>query len=218
MRRAILLGAGGHSRVVLSILAEVGAHSSIGVIDINKTHLDVKNSCELIMGVPVLSLDALKKFIGCNDVDVFLAIGNSSIRSQWWKKMLDMEFSMPNLLSPKAIVHSSVFLGSANVICSGVFIGPEATLGSDNLINTGSILEHESSVGNHCHIAPRAVIAGRSHIADNCFVGAGSVIIDNISIGESTTVGAGAIIVADIKKPNGVYVGVPGRRMNKVPI
>ena len=215
MRRALLLGAGGHSRVVLSILAEVGTHSIAGVIDINKAHSDMRNSCELIMGVPVFALDALTQFMGSKDLDIFLAIGDCSLRSLWWKKMLDMEFSMPNLLSPKAIVHPSVILGSANVICSGVFIGPEATLGNNNLINTGSILEHESSVGNHCHIAPRSLIAGRSNIADNCFVGAGSVIIDGISISEFTTVGAGAIVVADIKRPHGVYVGVPGRRMYK---
>jgi UDP-perosamine 4-acetyltransferase len=218
MRKAILIGAGGHSKVVLSILADVGSHSIVGVIDINQSLLVSENCCELIMGIPVLSMKALNKFIGQKDLDVFLAIGDCRVRAQWWEKMLNMRFSMPNLLSPEAIIHSSVSLGSANVICSGVFIGPEATVGCDNLINTGAILEHETSVGNHCHVAPRSLVAGRSRVADNCFLGAGSVIIDGISVIDFTTLGAGAIAVADIKSPHGIYVGVPARRMPEVQI
>jgi sugar O-acyltransferase (sialic acid O-acetyltransferase NeuD family) len=216
MRKAILIGAGGHSRVILSILCEIRSHSIVGVVDIGKTELDAKNSCELIMGLPVLSKSALKKFMGCKELDIFLAIGDCSLRSYWREKILNMGFSIPNLLSPNAMIHPSVFMGSANVICAGVFIGPEVRIGSNNLINTGSILEHESFVGSNCHIAPRSIIAGRAHIADSCFVGAGSVIIDNINVADFTTVGAGATIIADISKPNGVYVGVPGRRVEGV--
>lgn len=216
MRKAILLGAGGHSRVVQSILCEIRSHSTVGIVDIGKTKLDAKNPCELIMGLPVFSQNELKKFMGCEDLDIFLAIGDCSLRSYWWEKIVNMGFSVPNLLSPNAIVHSSVSLGSANVICSGVFIGPEVRIGSNNLINTGSILEHESFVGSNCHIAPRSIIAGRAHVADGCFIGAGSVIIDNINLADFTTVGAGAVITADIIKPNGVYVGVPGRRLDRV--
>jgi sugar O-acyltransferase (sialic acid O-acetyltransferase NeuD family) len=216
MRKAILLGAGGHSRVVQSILCEIQSHSTVGIIDIGKTKLDAEIPGEVIMGLPVLSQNVLKKFMGCKELDVFLAIGDCSLRSYWWEKVLNMGFHLPNLLSPNAIVHPSVSLGSANVICSGVFIGPEVRIGSNNLINTGSILEHESFVGSHCHIAPRSIIAGRAHVADGCFVGAGSVIIDNIKVADFTTVGAGAVITADIIEPSGVYVGVPGRRADWV--
>lgn len=213
MRKAILIGAGGHSKVVLSILDDVRSHSIVGIIDINQSPSVSENYRELIMGIPVLGTEALNKFIGQKNLDIFLAIGDCRIRAQWWEKMLNMSFSMPNLLSPDAIVHSSVSLGSANVICSGVIIGPEATIGYDNLINTGAILEHETSVGNHCHIAPKSLVAGRSTVANNCFLGAGSVIIDDINIVEFTTLGAGAIVVSDIKNPHGVYVGIPARRM-----
>ena len=215
MRRALLLGAGGHSRVVLSILADVGAHSIEGIIDINNSESNLKGSCEFIMGVPVYGLNTLNDLTGVKDLDIFLSIGDCNLRRQWWDKAFHLGFSMPNLVSPSATIHPSAALGSANIICSGVFIGPEAIIGSNDLINTGSILEHESSVGNHCHIAPRSVIAGRSSVDDNCFIGVGSVIIDGISITRFTTVGAGAVVIKNINSPDGVYVGVPCRRLSE---
>jgi len=213
MRKAILLGAGGQSRVVISILADLGLNAIAGVIDINESGLAPKKN-ESIMGIPVFSRDVLTNFSDLkNDLDVFLAIGDCQIRREWFNRMLDMGFFMPNLLSPGAIIHSSAKLGFGNVVCSGVFIGPEALLGDNNLINTSSILEHESSVSSHCHVAPRALICGRSVVANSCFVGAGVTIIDGIRVADYTTLGAGAILVKDINEPHGVYLGVPARRM-----
>ena len=215
MREALIIGAGGHSRVILSILAEQATRSVIGVVDVNLPRLADGFSNELIMRCPVLSLETLNSFAQPGNVDIFLAIGVVKLRRVWWEKLRDSGFSMPNLFSSHAIIDPSVKIGNSNVVCAKVFIGPEACLGNNNLINTGVILEHESSVGNHCHIAPGSIIAGRSHVSDDCFVGAGSVIIDGISLAQSTTLGAGSVLVNDITNSHGVYVGVPARRISE---
>jgi len=214
MRQALIVGAGGHCRVILSILMEQATRSVIGVIDINLPLLADDFPNESIMRFPVLSLEALNSFTQPGDVDVFLAIGDIKLRRIWWEKLRDAGFSMPNLFSRHAIVDPTVKMGSSNILCAKVFVGPEACLGNNNLINTGVILEHESSVGDHCHIAPGSIVAGRSHVPDNCFVGAGSVIIDGISLAHSTTLGAGSVLVENIANSHGVYVGVPTRRIS----
>lgn len=213
IRQAILVGSGGHSRTVLSLLLELQTHEIIGIIDINRFIANDKNSSELIMGIPVLSIDALSFFRTVNELDVFLAIGDSFLRRQWWERIIGMGLSTPNLLSPKAEVHSSVKMGTANVICSGVYLGPEAILGTNNLINTQVILEHESSLGNHCHLAPRSLIAGRVVVGDSCFIGAGAVVVDGLSVAPFTTLGAGAVLVQNIMVSEGVYIGVPALRL-----
>jgi UDP-perosamine 4-acetyltransferase len=215
MKEVLIVGAGGHSRVILSILAEQAVQSVIGVIDINLPQLSGGISNELIMDCPVLSLETLNSFAQPESVDIFLAIGDVELRHLWWKKLREAGFSMPNLLSSHAIIDPSVKIGDSNVVCAKVFIGPEACLGNNNLINTGVILEHESSVGNNCHIAPGSIIAGRSHVMDNCFVGAGSVIIDGINLAQSTTLGAGSVLINNVNDSHGVYVGIPARRISE---
>ena len=215
MREALIIGAGGHCRVVLSILAEEASRSVIGAIDINLPRIEDDVSVELVMGCPVLSLETLNSFSQPGNIDVFLAIGDIKLRLAWWEKLGDAGFSMPNLFSRHAIIDPTVKMGNANILCAKVFIGPEACLGNNNLINTGAILEHESSIGDHCHIAPGSLVAGRSHVSDNCFVGAGSVIIDGISLAHTTTLGAGSVLVENITNSHGIYVGVPARRISE---
>ena len=214
MRKALILGAGGHSRVVISLLKELSTHSIIGVVDVNSTHMKEPSS-EAIMQYPVLALDAFNSCFGHKDLDIFLAIGDCKIRQIWWERSFNAGLSMPNLLSHHAVVDPTAKIGTANIICPRAYIGPEVNLGSNNLINTGVILEHESSVQNHCHIAPRSLIAGRSKVADSCFIGAGSVIIDGITLVDHTTIGAGAVVIADIISSHGLYVGVPAQRISE---
>ena len=207
MRQAVVLGTGGHCRVVLSILNAVKTHSVNQVIELGESRTG-----ENIMGTLVTpTAKNIGDFCGNVNFDFFLAIGNNYTRKLWWERLEKMNFLMPNLISPHAIIDETAKLGQGNIICSRAFIGPFARIGDDNLINTGAILEHESIVGDHCHLAPASLLAGRSKISDLCFIGAGSTIIDNISISSGTTLGAGATLISNIDQVNSVFVGLPAR-------
>jgi len=207
MRQAVVLGTGGHCRVVLSLLAAIKSHTINQIIELGEAR-----SGELIMGNLVTpTCNNINEFCGRADVDFFIAIGDINIRKAWWEKLMKLEVSMPNLISPHAIIDETAELGQGNVICARAFIGPLAKIGNNNLINTCAILEHEVTVANHCHFAPASLVAGRSKIANLCFIGAGSTIIDNVSISSGTTVGAGATVISNIDQAHSVVVGVPAR-------
>lgn len=208
MRQALVLGTGGHCRVVLSLLADVGQHHVLEIIE-----LDVLRLGETIMGTPVTATaSCLDEFRGRRDMDIFLAIGNNGTRRWWWEKVKELDLPLPNLISPHAIVDRFAKLGEANVVCSRAFIGPECKLGNNNLINTGAIVEHEVQIGSHCHLASSSTVAGRSRIDDECFIGTAATIIDGVTIAAGTTLGAGAVLIRRIEQPNGVYVGIPAQR------
>jgi len=208
MRRAIILGTGGHCRVVLSILLDVGQHHVLDIIEL----AELRHG-ETILGIPVsATVSSLDSFRGQSTVDVFLAIGNNVLRREWWYKVKELELPLPNLISPHAIVDRFAKFGEGNVVCSKAFIGPECKIGNNNLINTGAIVEHEVQIGSHCHFSSSSTVAGRSRIHDDCLVGAGSTIIDNLTIVSGTTLGAGAVLISGIEQQNGVYVGIPARR------
>ena len=208
MRKAVILGAGGHCRVILSILFAGRWYKDLEIID-----LATPKQGEIIMGIPVApGSDELPHLPDRDDIDVFLAIGDNDMRRQWWCKLTEFGLSMPNLVSPHAVIDDSADLGDSNVICARAFIGPMVKLGKNDLINTGVILEHEARVGNHCHLAPSVTVSGRSRLEDGCFVGAGATILDGISVAGKTIIGAGATLTRSVESPGGVYVGVPALR------
>ena len=208
MRKAVVLGTGGHCRVILSMLAAAGQHDVMAIIELGSVR-----PCEIIMGSSVMTNpDFLTSLSGRIDVDAFLAIGNNDIRKYWWEKVKLMNILMPNLISSHALVDASATLGDANVICARAFIGPQAEIGDNNLINTSAIVEHEVCIGHNCHLAVSATIAGRSRLDDFCFVGAGATIINGISIASNTVIGAGATLIRNVEQPGGIYIGIPARR------
>jgi UDP-perosamine 4-acetyltransferase len=204
---AIIFGAGGHARVLISLLLDLGQHEILGIYDLQSQSKD-----EVILGYQVRPMvPDLKSLFSGTEVDFFLAIGSNELRRIWWDKVKNMGFSTPNLISPYAHIDRFAVLGLGNIVCAGAFIGPGAKLGNNNLINTGAIIEHEVLVGSHCHFAPSSTIAGRSIIHDECFIGVGSTVIHSKTVAAKTILGAGAVLVDDIKISDGVYVGVPAK-------
>jgi UDP-N-acetylbacillosamine N-acetyltransferase len=207
-RKAIIIGAGGHCRVILSLLAACGIHEVLGIVDRENTYTE-----EVIMGVRVIgSINFLQTLTNISDLDVFLAIGDNILRRTLWHRVRALGLALPNLISPQALIDPNASLGSANVICARAFIGPEAVLGNNNLVNTAAVLEHNVKIGSHCHFAPSSTVAGRTIIGDGCFLGAGATIIDKIKLSTEITIGAGSTVIRDISS-RGVYVGIPARKI-----
>ena len=68
-KQAIVIGTGGHSRVVLSILSNLNTHNIFGVLDLREIQTG-----ETILGIPVIgSIDSIKEFDN-NVFEIFLAI------------------------------------------------------------------------------------------------------------------------------------------------
>ena len=209
-KQAIIIGSGGHSRAVLSILDSLNTHNVLGVLD-----LRVNGPSESILGVPVIgSIDKIEEFDN-NIVDIFLAIGDNSLRRLIFEKVKKYKFSLPSLISQYAIVDVNSDIGEGNIICPKAYIGPASIIGDNNIINTGAVIEHEVSIKDHCHFSPLSVVAGRSSVSNECFIGANATIIDKISIIEKVTIGAGSTVIENISK-SGTYVGSPAKLKLKV--
>lgn len=209
--KAIVLGTGGHSRVLISILSAIPEVEIAGVVDLGKLIPG-----EEILDVPVLgSVQVLDDIADRSETNIYLAIGDNALRRDWFHKLNAMGFALPNLVSGDAIVDRHARMGKGNVICPRAYIGPGAILGDNNLLNTASLIEHEVRVGSHCHFAPSSTVAGRTSIGDETLVGAGATIIDRIQIAGGTTIGAGAVVIRTIAHSGDTFVGVPARSLRQ---
>ena len=212
-RKCLVVGAGGQSRAVLSILQEPANRDKFEVIGI--LDLAYQGVPEEVLGLAVIgSLEDLAEFRG-KACSLFLAIGDNLKRSEVFLGAEAHGFHFPNLISQHALISASATLQPGNIVCPNAYIGPYVKLGSNNLLNTKSIVEHEAVVGSHCHVAPAAIICGRVTIGNFTMVGAGAIITDNKKIASKTIIGAGSVVGKDIDVEGGTYVGLPARHIKR---
>lgn len=204
MRTIIVIGAGGHARVVVDVAKSAG-FEVCGIIDIN--YLRQKES---IINSPVIGgMNTLKDY-DPESIGVAIALGKSELRSEYFIKIQNSKFKIISIISPTAIISKYVKMGKGVFVNAGAIISAEAIIGNNTIINSGAIVEHEVKIGKDSHVGPGVKIGGRTTIGDNTFIGLGATIIDNIKIGNCVTIGAGSVIINDLD-PNTTMVGIPGR-------
>ena len=203
MKNILIIGAGGHSRVVISILQEMGNLNVVGVFDPRFSGEE-----ENILGCSVLGHPSAISNYPPSDHSIVLAIGSNSIRRELSQAFNDYDF--PNIIHPLAYISPSANLGNGNFIAPFAHIGPKVSIGSHNILNTSSNVEHESVIGDFCQLGPGSVICGRCCLHNGIFIGANATVIENLSLATSVTIGAGSVIIRSVNSPSSVVVGVPG--------
>ncbi len=198
---AAIICAGGHARVIASMLKASG-------IDILGFFDDSFIGPETIQGAPVLGkfcdVESFKNQISA----IYLAISDNSRRREFFLSFKEKGFRLPSLVHPMAMIEHDVFIGEASVICMGSKLGVESKIGTGVIINTGCSVDHESHIGDFVHLAPQVVVAGRSSVGDNTFIGINAAVADKIKIGKNVVIGAGSVIlknVADYSKVSGIH-------------
>jgi sugar O-acyltransferase (sialic acid O-acetyltransferase NeuD family) len=202
----ILIGAGGHGKVVLDILQCEGKHRVVGFLD-----ADASLHGSTVAGVAVLGgINQLLKLRSQKVRGAIVSIGDNRIRQQYAKEAADAGLELVQAIHPRAIVARSAKIGKNVVIAAGAVVCPDVVIGDSSIINTGAIVDHESVIGEAVHVCPAATLAGRVRVEDLAFVGMGAKIIQCLTLGARCVVGAGAVIRADVP-PDCTAVGVPAR-------
>ncbi|HXF90290.1 MAG TPA: acetyltransferase, partial [Candidatus Nitrosotenuis sp.] len=198
----VLIGSGGHSKVVHDALVQQG-YAISHVFD----HAPHK------IGLPIndkLNVQAFPEDSWWVDhrPQAIIAIGTNEIRQYLAQQLIHLTWGQA--IHPTAIIHESAKIGQGVYIGAHVVIQPDATIGDHAIVNTGTIIEHDVVVEAFCHIAPKCVLTGEVHVGEGALVGAGSTIIPQKTIGRWSTIGAGSVVVADIPSNCTAY-GVPCR-------
>jgi len=212
MKKILLVGGGGHCKVVLSILKKLNSFEIVAISDLEEK---INNK---ISGVKIKysdsQLDTAKNDgIKCAFITLG-SVGNPVMRVEKFELIKKIGFEIPIIVSPDAIVSEGVSIGEGTVIMPGVIINTGVSIGKNCIVNTGAIIDHDCVVGDHVHIAPGVTMSGAVKIGDRTHIGTGTNIIQNISVGENCIVGAGSLVIRDVGK-NAKVVGVPAKKIER---
>lgn len=192
----IMLGAGGHAKVLLS-LAQASGLNVLGVCDPELA----QQGRDQWRGVRVLgSDDALDAFDPAS-VGLINGIGQlvgSTGRRKVFERLKAKGFRFPVLVHPAAWVDDSAVLNEGVQVMAGAVIQADATVGCNSIINTGASLDHDCYLGVHVHVAPGATLCGNVRVQDRAFIASGATVIQGLTVGEESVVGAGAVLVRDL--------------------
>jgi len=198
-RTLVLVGAGGHARVVAESATESGWRLA-GFID-DRPRASLGDQASRLGGLSCLEHEELVRHH-----PVVLARGDLRLRRDL----------IPRLHEPIAtIVHPSAVVSSSAELGPGVFVGPRAVvnpgahIGAHAIINTSAIVEHDCRIGENTHLAPGVVLGGNVSIESDTLVGLNASVIPGVRIGSRVTIGAGAAVVHDVADGE-LIIGVPG--------
>ncbi len=204
----MVVGAGGHARVVLYIL-EASGHEPAAVVG------QLPDPGDTFGKVPVIASDdealAQAKEAG---LAFIVAIGDNHKRRSLYERFCSEGVPASCAVHPTAVVASGAEYGAGTVVGAMAVIAPDARVGANAVINTGAIIEHDCVVGDHVHVAPGVRMGGRVSIGDEALIGMGAVLLPGVQVGAEAVVGAGAVVLSDVSAGSTV-VGVPAKPLER---
>jgi sugar O-acyltransferase (sialic acid O-acetyltransferase NeuD family) len=200
-KNIILVGAGGHGKVIADMIEKGGAFTIRGFIDDSRTGT--------VFGYPILGTTKdLVTLRSPTCVDAVVCIGKNTLRRDLHELVRSAQFHLATIVHPQASIARGAVLGDGSVVMPGAVIGPDVQGGEGCIINTCASVDHDCTLGAFVHIAPDAHLAGTVRVGDASFVGMGSVVREGTTIGASVTVGAASAVLDDVADGVTVY-GVP---------
>lgn len=202
--KCVLLGAGGHGRVLLEALLP----KTLDAI------LDARSDLTEVAGLPVLGGDdQLPTLAGRGFSHFVIGVGSTAdttARATLFQAAVAAGLTPLPILHPAAWISPSARLGAGCQVLARAVVNTGAVLGDNVLVNTAALVEHDCVIGDHVHLASGALLCGGVRVGANSHIGAGAVIRQGLQIGEGALIAAGAVVVRDV--PAGSRVaGVPAR-------
>lgn len=164
MGKLLVLGAGGHGRVVADAAATMGIWDTIDF-------LDDRSKAPCVIGVCA----DFEKYAGQYDA-AFPAIGNNALRMQWFVHLHNAGYDIPVIIHSRACVSKSSQVAEGTVILANATINTNTQIEKGCIISQGVLIDHDDVIGLGCHIDIGAIVQAGCYIPPLTKVNAGVII------------------------------------------
>lgn len=157
MKRLLIVGAGGHGKVVAEMAKACGY--TVAFLD-DKAGDGVVGTLEDV------------KTIASQYDGAIISLGNNKKRQE-----LMSQISNPvTLVHPRAYVSPSAIIGEGSIILPGAVVHTNAKIGRGCIISIGALVDHDSQIGDYCHINTGAIVGAGAKVVCGTRVSAGTVV------------------------------------------
>ena len=206
--RIVVLGTGGHAKVVLEILEAAGRFSVLGVVSGDP------EAPASVGGYPFLGDFSVLPRLRDDGVE-HAAVGvggwtDNAFRKRVFTLAISAGFQLPPVVHPTAVVPPNVALGAGCVVGSGALLMTEVSIGRNAIVSSGTLIGHETVVGDHALISGGAKVGARVEVRAGAVVAFGATVVSRLVVGENAVVAAGAVAVRDVAAGTRVF-GLPAQ-------
>ena len=208
MAKLIIIGAGGHAKVVADCTAAAKHYNEIAFLD------DGFPSHQQHLAWPVIGKISDWQ-AHADSTDFAIAIGNNKARLSLYQELSTAGQRLPNIIHPSAVISPYASLGHGNVIFANAIVNPGCKIANATIINTAASIDHDCTLADGVHVSPGTRLAGNVNVGKLSWLGIGSAVVQGIHIAENTQTGAGAVVTQSTRA-NSLYVGIPAKPIKTI--
>ena len=160
----IILGAGGHGKVVADIAQQTNKYENIFFLDDKSKEKNILGKCEEYL-----------KFKSEN-IEMYPAFGNNNLRIEWEEKLEKAGVKLAKIIHPLAYISPLAKIEDGCVIMPYAIINTDVKIDKGCIINCGAIVDHDCILNKGCHLAPGSIVKGENILSKYTKVDSGEVI------------------------------------------
>ncbi|MCB2357876.1 NeuD/PglB/VioB family sugar acetyltransferase [Clostridium estertheticum] len=187
MSDLLIIGAGGHGRVVLEAAELEGRWDNINFLD-DRTDVDMVLDHKIIGRMDDYKRNSKKYEYA------IVCIGNNEKRLKLIKDILKVGYKVPVIIHPKAFVSKYSEVGYGSVVLAGVVINTGAKIGMGCIININSSVDHDCEVYDGVHVCSGAVVRSMCKVGRLSYVGAGAVVKSGTRLSDKYILTDGVVV------------------------
>lgn len=150
MKSLLVIGAGGHGRVVKEIAQDIG-YEKIDFLDDNNPN----------------AIGKIKDLAGFKEYhEAIVSIGNNKLRKELLDMLEQLKYCIPVLIHPTAYISRSAFIDVGTVIEPKVVVNANTKIGKGSIISVGAIIDHDATLGKCVHINAGAIVKAGGQVKD----------------------------------------------------
>ncbi len=191
----ILLGAGGHAKVLLDILLE----QNVEILGIAEK--EGKNKLTDLCGVSVIGADSDVLNYSPDKIELVNgigSIGSTALRQKIYEYFKRQGYRFRQVVHSSAIISQRAELSEGVQVMAGAVVNIGTRIGENSIVNTKASVDHDCIIGAHVHIAPGVTLSGGVTVEDGSHIGTGATVVQGVAIGEYAFIEAGGIVVRNL--------------------